>query len=212
MASGQLVPKKVLIEQIRRTVIDGESGVFTVLTGKKRSIMLRFSEGKLIYSHCRSRNVEDAIAALNECDELKFSHSASQPKEQPELMTAEAFMLAISPDEVVDKPPVGRKLLEPVNTETETDIPDQAANPALEGQVRDIARDYIGMVSNMLVADVFAKRLPVDKTIAEIAASIPIADHAKAFRRRVEALDWEPKAEDVETVVKKDETEHRLFF
>lgn len=116
MAGRAKVPKQVLIEQIRRTVIDGKSGVFTILTDKKRSIMLRFSEGKLIHSHCRSRKVEDAISALNECDELTFNHSASQPKDQPELIAAEALLSAIVPDEVVENAAaVNHELLERID-------------------------------------------------------------------------------------------------
>ncbi len=212
MTGGQTVPKKMLIEQIRRTVINGTSGFFTILTDKKRSIMFRFSEGKLIHSHCRGRKVEDAIAAFHECDELTFNYSASQPKDQPELMAAEAFLLAISPDEVVDKAVVKHNLLEPVDaTGSGAERP---VNPELESQVCDIARDYIGMVASILVRDVFAKRLSANQTVDEIAASIPIPEHATLFRERVGALDLELKevVEEAAEEVKKSEPEHRLFF
>ena len=104
MAGGQWVPKQALIDQIRRTMIDGGSGAFTILTDQRRSIMFRFSEGKLIHSHCRSRDVQDAIEVLAECTELKFSQSTAQPKEQQELISADAFLQALAPDELIAQP------------------------------------------------------------------------------------------------------------
>ncbi len=104
MAGGQWVPKKTLIDQIRRIMINGESGAFTILTDEKRSIMFRFSEGKLIHSHCRSRDVNEAITALVACSELKFSHSSTQPKEQAEIIAAETFLQAIAPHEFIEAP------------------------------------------------------------------------------------------------------------
>ena len=101
MAGGQWEPKQALIDQIRRTMINGESCVFTILTDSRRSIMFRFSEGKLIHSHCRSRDVNEAINALSECAELKFSHSTTQPKDQAEVIAAEVFLQAIAPDEFI---------------------------------------------------------------------------------------------------------------
>ena len=128
MAGGQWVPKSALIDQIRRTMIDGESGAFTILTDQKRSIMFRFSEGKLIHSHCRSRDVNEAITALNECNELKFRHSSIQPKDQPEIIAAEAFLQAVAPNEFVQTPLVEPKT-RPLVEKKETPVaPDEAFN------------------------------------------------------------------------------------
>lgn len=224
MASGQLVPKKMLIDQIRRTMIDGESGFFTILTDKKRSIMFRFSRGKLIHSHCRSRNVEEAINALNDCIELKFNHSNAQSKEQPEIIDAATFLQAIAPDDESVAPgpapePVAentvteqRSLIGKKQAPTEQAIPQAVGdtiNPELQEQFCDVARDYIGMVANILVGDVFGKKLSADATIDEIAVSIPVPDHASAFRKRAIALVEEDKAagEGIEKA-----PDHRLFF
>ena len=141
MAGGQWVPKSALIDEIRRTMIDGESGAFTILTDQKRSIMFRFSEGKLIHSHCRSRDVNEAITALRDCNELKFSHSSIKPKDQDEIIAAEAFLQAVSPNEFVQAPaadiitePKTRPLVEKLDTAT----PAAASSGAFNQRVAEL--------------------------------------------------------------------------
>ena len=188
MTSGQLVPKRLLLEQIHHTVSRGESRVFTILTDKKRSIMFRFSEGRLIHSHCRSRKVDDAITALDESTELKFSVSESLPKDQPELLSGRALLRALEIDNTSEPEELftthQRSLQERVSIPTIS----RPIDPALESSFRDIARDYIGMVANILVADVFRKQLSFEATVDGIAASIPVSEHADAFRQRATQL------------------------
>lgn len=137
MAGGQWEPKQALIDQIRRTMINGESGMFTILTDNRRSIMFRFSEGRLIHSHCRSRDVNEAITALSECTELKFSYSSTQPKDQQEVIAADAFLQAIAPDELIGQPMadiVTESKTRPLVERTDTPVADEPSPSAAFNQ------------------------------------------------------------------------------
>lgn len=183
MASGSLVEKQLLIEQLQQTASAGESAFFSILTDLKSAVLLRFSKGKLIHIHCRRSgqaqvtDADNAVIAIKECQQLKFVRTNSgQPKDKPEVMPLEVFLQSLESDAVassfaaVERPEVA------------------VLTPELQDQFTEIARDYIGLVADILITDICRKEQPLAATIEQIAKAMPAKAQANAFRERALAL------------------------
>ena len=117
MTMSQFSPKAVLMTRLREIFQKHESGLFTILTDHNRSIMLRFSAGKLLSARCRSWDIANTIDALLEAEMVKFSFAASVVEDKPELMPAKDFMFHIDPDGLPltnNSMGTGKRLIEPV--------------------------------------------------------------------------------------------------
>lgn len=182
MVDGKFVHKQLLIDQIQQVILKQDSAFFTILTDMKRSVLLRFSIGQLIHSYCRSRDVTQAIEAINECQQLKFTRSSGQPKEAEEVMQAGAFLESIGSELIDALPVVG---LADAYSFVSTAEPDSAVmTAALQEKFVDIARDYIGLVADMLVVDICSQPHPPGVIIEQIAQAMPAKTQSDAFRER----------------------------
>ena len=97
MAKNQLVPKSELFNQFRFIFMQKESGMLTLLTDTKKSVMMRFSDGQLTSARCRSWDIENTIEALLEAESVKFSYTRSRGEDKPMLMALEDFMMLVDP-------------------------------------------------------------------------------------------------------------------
>ncbi|PWQ98865.1 hypothetical protein [Leucothrix pacifica] len=119
MATSDFVPKSELFDRLRTIFKNKESGMLTLLTESKQSILMRFSDGELTSARCRSWELENTIAALLETEVLKFSYISSSGEDKPPLVVPNDFMMMIDPggpglEDVVDEPEgVEEELVEP---------------------------------------------------------------------------------------------------
>jgi len=97
MSASQFVPKSVLFEELRTIIVEKNSAMLTLLTETKKSVLMRFSEGRLTSARCRSWNVEDTIEALAETETVKYSLMSSSAQDKPTLMEADAFWGMVNP-------------------------------------------------------------------------------------------------------------------
>jgi len=97
MSAGQFVPKSVLFEELRTIFLEKNSAMLTLLTETKKSVLMRFSEGRLTSARCRSWEIENTIEALAETESVKFSVMKSSVQDKPTLMEADAFWGMINP-------------------------------------------------------------------------------------------------------------------
>jgi len=97
MSANQFVPKSVLFEELRTIVLERNSAMLTLITETKKSVMMRFSEGRLTSARCRSWEIENTIEALAETDTVKFSLMKSSAQDKPTLMEADAFWGMVNP-------------------------------------------------------------------------------------------------------------------
>ena len=97
MATDNFVPKSELFAQLRSIFTNKESGMLTLLTESKKSVLMRFSNGELTSARCRHWEVEHTITALLEADNVKYSYMASASEDKDPLMAAEDFMMMIDP-------------------------------------------------------------------------------------------------------------------
>lgn len=119
MSASQFVPKSVLFEELRTIFLEKNSAMLSLLTETKRSVLMRFSNGRLTSARCRSWEIENTIEALAETETVKYSLILSSVQEdKPTLMEAEAFWGMINPlggplETMVKMPPQPEKPLEP---------------------------------------------------------------------------------------------------
>lgn len=196
MASGNLVSKQLLVDEIRQAIVAKESATFSLLTDMKRSVLLRFSVGKLVHIHCRGRHVDHAIMAINECQKLKFVRTNAQEKDGQELIQGEAFLAAID-SEVNPETDSGTTTTEPApklgiadahSFVITNDLNSALMTPELQAQLTEIARDYIGLVADMLVPDICNDKHSLETTIEQIAEKMPAKEQSDAFRERALVL------------------------
>lgn len=183
MAAGEFVPKQQLIERIKRIAKQREDGFLTILTNTQRSVLLRFSGGRLIQSRCRSKDIMDAIQVLLESTTLKFNYAAAPAEDLPEIIPIGTFLQAIGQSinawsETPVAPDASPKLApKPIPAQTPDGI-----DPDLLRILSNIAREYIGMVADIVVQDILSQQLTISETIDQIANSIPDAKMSKSFR------------------------------
>ena len=97
MSAGEYVPKSVLFEELRTIFLEKNSAMLTLLTETKKSVLMRFSEGRLTSTRCRSWDIENTIDALAETETVKYSLSYSSVQDKPTIMEAEAFWGMVNP-------------------------------------------------------------------------------------------------------------------
>ena len=97
MSASQFVPKSVLFEELRMIILEKNSAMLTLLTETKKSVLMRFSEGRLTSARCRSWEIENTIEALAETETVKYSLMKSSTQDKPTLMEADAFWGMINP-------------------------------------------------------------------------------------------------------------------
>lgn len=97
MSASQFVPKSVLFEELRTIFLEKNSAMLTLLTETKKSVLMRFSEGRLTSARCRSWEIENTIEALAETETVKYSLMRSSAQDKPTLMEADAFWGMINP-------------------------------------------------------------------------------------------------------------------
>ncbi|CAA6825817.1 MAG: Unknown protein [uncultured Thiotrichaceae bacterium] len=186
MAAGNFVQKQLLIDQVQQAILAQDSVFFSILTDMKRSVLLHFSMGQLIHSYCRGRDVTRAIEAINECQQLKFTRSKGQPKEAPEVMQAHVFLGSIGSEMSETSPVVG--LADAYSFVSAVEPESVVMTAALQEKLVDIARDYIGLVADMLVVDICSQQHPPSAIIEKIAQAMPAKAQSDAFRERALAL------------------------
>ena len=168
MAQSQFVPKAKLFAQLAEIIKNEETGFLTILTDSNRSVLLRFSKGKLTRLHCRSKEAGEAIQVLAESVLVKYTYASAPEDTEPELMPADSFMQLIDP---------GGEAGTGVSTGSST------LGDPIKAQMLEIATEYIGVVAEMIVDEAFDTTSDIGQAIDYIGNAIPDANQSKAFRK-----------------------------
>jgi hypothetical protein len=210
MATTQFVSKSRLIKSISEVAWNGESGIITILTDTRRSVLLRFSKGRLTQTHCRSRDLTDAISVLNECDGVRFTFVPAQTENRPEIMPVESFLQLLAPGAEPDGfgnahsdpgPSAPAAHINPVRASEQPEdgnlLPqlaelidaDRHGGEKLDAGQREIreilvniALRHVGPMGRLLVEDAMEGFESIEDTIERIAAMIPDDVEARKFR------------------------------
>ncbi len=170
--ASQFVSKAKLLDQLREIIDANETGFLTILTDTNRSVLLRFSEGRLTRLHCRSKEAGEAIQVLAESAMVKFTYASAPEDTEPELMPAASFLQLIDPGG-----DAGASLGGAASSGNGA-----AVNDPVKAQMLEIATEYIGVVADMIVDEAFDDGRNVAAAIDYITQAIPDANQSRAFR------------------------------
>lgn len=173
--------KKELLETLEEVFNTQGTGLISVVTNTKHSVMFRFSEGKLIGIHSRHRKLSAVINELNECNSLKFSFNTNAISDKPEIVPGDKFlrlMVAGIGNAANDNTiPTG-----PASEEGIQAMPSSNLSEPVKIYLAKIASEYVGPVADMLVEEAFEDSDDVAQAIDFIAQMIPDPQQALAFR------------------------------
>ena len=174
MAQPQFVDKAQLFAQLVDIVDNQETGFLTILTDTNRSVLLRFSQGKLTRLHCRSKEAGDAIQVLAESAMVKYTYVAAPEDNEPELMPTSSFLQLIDP---------GNSAADAAKATVRVSGTKQAADDPVKAQMLEIATEYVGIVAEMIVDEAFEENSEIGGVIDHLCEAIPDRNQASAFRK-----------------------------
>jgi hypothetical protein len=180
------VAKLAFARHLRQVADSGENGAFTVVTDSGRSVLLRLSAGGITSSHCRSRDIEAAIAALAPSEAVRYTFTRLTPENKPELIGIDDFLRRIDAYVAPGATPAVQ------HADTRGPAPPTAAAPSRAGvpgrgtSIREdleaLAVDVIGPVAQVLVEEALANSDTVHGAIEMIARAIPNGEVGNRFR------------------------------
>lgn len=173
MAQPQFVDKAQLFAQLTDIVENQETGFLTILTDTNRSVLLRFSRGKLTRLHSRSKEAGDAIQVLAESTMVKYTYVDAPEDDEPELMPATSFLQLIDPGNASAAP--SARLVHVSGGKLADEDP-------VKEQMIEIATEYVGVVAEMIVDEAFAENPEIGQVIKYVCDAIPDEKQANAFR------------------------------
>ena len=173
MAGSQFEDKDRFISFIKDVIRNRETGLVSILTESERSIVLKFSQGVLIHSYSRIRDIVEVIKLISESNRIKFDLTPIPAENGTEILPGTLLL----------------ELLETgVGLETETDLahpPENSANSefqAARGLLEDVAAEYMGMVAEVIVDEALDVSGSLEEAIDKIASSIPNPEQSASFR------------------------------
>ncbi len=179
MADSQFVAKTRFIAFIKDILQTRKTGLVSVLTESKRSVLLKFSQGVLIHAYSRSRDIGDVIQVINESDRIKFSIVPIPAESGIEVMPGKILLQLLqsgssgeSDETDITERTLERRKGSPRNLEI------RAAKELLE----NLTSEYVGMVAEVIVDEALEASSSLEEVIDIIAKSIPDPDQSAAFR------------------------------
>jgi hypothetical protein len=174
MAQPQFVDKSKLYAQLVDIVENQETGFLTILTDTNRSVLLRFSNGKLTRLHCRSKEAGEAIQVLTESAMVKYTYVTAPEDDEPELMPTSSFLQLIDPaNGMTTSMAAGVRVSGGKAVEVDP----------IKAQLLEIATEYVGIVAEMIVEEAFEENRQVGQAIDYVCEAIPDKNQARAFRK-----------------------------
>jgi hypothetical protein len=176
MADPQFVAKDHLVVLIKDVIQKKETGLLSILTDTKRSVLLKFSDGILIHSYCRTRDIGDVVQVINESSLVKFNLVQIPPESGIEVMPGDVLLQLLSAGlDGGGSSPKAPKAAAQRNSEV------ASASEILE----QAAAEYVGLVAEVLVEEALDACKTMDEAIDYIANAIPNPDQAAEFRAEV---------------------------
>lgn len=173
MASSQFVEKSQFIAFIKDIILSKKTGLVSILTESKRSVLLKFSQGVLIHSYSRSKDIGDVIQIINESDRIKFDIAPIPAEKGNEILPGKILLQLLQTGSNVEAEIASSgKGGADINPEI------QSARELLES----LAAEYVGMVAEVIVEEALDSSGSLEEAIDNIAGSIPDPEQSAAFR------------------------------
>lgn len=182
--SEPFVPKSELLDKIKNIIQRNQTGFLNILTNANKLVVFWFAKGKLTYASCITKNLEQAIAAITECQTVKFTFTqANTGSNMPELMAATKFLQALSAETSTDNTTHHQ-----IVASQQPAIPQDTTSKTLNGNATFIqifttlTAEYIGPIADIIVQEAFTNTQTPEASIDYIAKIIPETDQAYAFK------------------------------
>lgn len=179
MATTQFVSKIQLIELIKKVIDEQDTGLISILTDSNRSVLLKFSEGKLIHSYCRTRDVGEVIQVINEAFSVKFSMVPIPLEAGFEVMPGPVFLQLLEAGVSDDTP---TSPTSPTRQSASAKAPKTIEVESAKDLLENIAAEYVGLVAEVIVEEALENSSTLEGAIEFIAGSIPDENQAASFR------------------------------
>lgn len=173
MADSQFVAKSQFIAFVEGVIQNKETGLLSVLTESKRSVLLKFSQGVLIHAYSRSRDIGDVIQVINESERIKFGLVPIPPEDGVEVMPGHILLQLLQTGSSSEAPGTV-----PAASATPRDSGVQAVRELLES----VAAEYVGIIAEVIVEEALESSSSLQEAIDNIARSIPDPEQSGAFR------------------------------
>lgn len=174
--SQQVVPKSEFARHLRSVADSAGDGVFIVLTGANRPVMLRISAGEITTSHCRGYDIQNAIDILAPTEEVRYSFKLAAPEDKPPLIEIDDFLLAIDAYVLPGSDVIGAVPNNNVERRRTQAITEQEKE-----QLMALATEVIGPVASLIVEDALAGSPTLRAAIDSIRSEVPEPDAAERF-------------------------------
>ena len=184
--SGNAISRAELARLVLQVAEDKLSGAVIVQTDDRRSIVLRFSAGKLVRVNVGGNSVEDALETLRQSDQYKFSFARMRVDEGAELIPVPEFVerLGVGEDEAVGATE-SSALLEAGSAQAD-DLGGAGQLVAsdhefLRTMLTQLAAGEIGPMASMIVDQAIGNGGSIEEIIAAVAGQMPDNDAAARF-------------------------------
>ena len=177
MADPQFVTKDNLVALIKSVIQKKETGLLSILTDTKRSVLLKFSDGVLIHSYCRTRDIGDVVQVINESALVKFNLVPIPPESGAEVMPGDVLLQLLE---------AGLEVSSEITTPISANQRNTEVTSAAE-MLENAAAEYVGLVAEVLVEEALDTSNSLAEAIDYIANAIPNPDQAAEFRAEVAA-------------------------
>ena len=172
MAGSQFVEKNQFIAFIEDVIENRKTGLVSILTEHKRSILLKFSQGILIHSYSRSRDIGDVIQVINESARIKFDIAPIPVEEGNEILPGTILLQLLQTGASTEAGSAPPGVADSRNSEI------HSARELLE----NLAAEYVGMVAEIIVEEALDMSGSLEEAIDNIAESIPDPEQSASFR------------------------------
>ncbi len=162
---------------VRRLADNKLSGAVTIRTESRRTVVLRFSEGRLVRVNARGNSVTVALEVLLESHKYNFTYSPINVDSEPELIPVSEFIERLGRD-IEDTTDIS--LSSVISKKSSFSISDLNRDILHAALVRLVVSD-IGPMASMIADQAIDEGNTIDEVIQLIADHIPDPDASDKF-------------------------------
>lgn len=178
--SRREVEKIAFGRHLRQVADDAGTGAFTVVTDANRSVLLRLSGGRITSSHCRGRDITEALGVLAAAATVRYTFSRAAAEDRPELIGIDDFLRHIGAFVPPGVGEIGTGSASRGEVGAASSVA-RAIDEAVRADLESLATDIIGPVAQVVVEEAMRNTSDLHAAIAEIARSIPDGAAGSAF-------------------------------
>ena len=173
MADNNEVDTARLHEDLHQRILDGETGLYMIVTEDNLAILVGITRGNITRLHCRSLAPREVVELLQSGRSYRLNFTYASGDEDQVILSGQKFL------EILDKRPSAPVALGMNPGLGAAD--DDAMLASFQPQLVEIASEYIGMAAEYLIEDAYRNETDAAGIIGFIRDGIPHAASAEKF-------------------------------